>query len=109
IEQIHLMNEYHGDLHAQNVIVNHFGLNFKLKLVDFYNWSSSAASECRQDDICSAIRIFYECIGGKKRYAKQPQTVKDICCGLKPSLILKKFRNASQLRKYLEVVEWSDH
>lgn len=108
IEQIHLMNEYHGDLHTYNIIVNRFGLEFTLKLLDFYNWSSPSR-ENRKDDICDCIRVFYDCIGGAARYAKQPQTVKEICCGLKRSLILKKFRNASQLREHLETLEWSGY
>ncbi len=108
VEQIHLLNEYHGDLHMQNIIVSRFGLNFSVKLVDFYNWSTPSR-ENRKDDICDIIRVFYDSIGGARLYARQPQTVKDICCGLKKSLILKKFRNVSQLRKHLEILEWSDY
>ena len=36
IEEIHLLREYHGDLHTGNIIVNKFGLNFELKLLDMY-------------------------------------------------------------------------
>lgn len=108
IEQIHLQNEYHGDLHTQNVIVTRFGLNFHLKLVDLYNWSTRVR-ENRKDDICDTIRIFYDCLGGAKYYSSHPQTVKDICLGLKRTLILKKFRTATQLREYLETLEWSDY
>lgn len=108
IEQIHLMNEYHGDLHTYNIIVNRFGLEFTLKLLDFYNWAAPSR-ENRREDICNAIRIFYDCLGGVRYYAKQPQTVKDICCGLKRSLILKKFRNISQLREHIETLEWSEY
>ena len=52
------------------------------------------------------IRIFYECMGGAKYYNKQPKAVKQICLGLKRSLILKKFRNARALRKHLETMHW---
>jgi tRNA A-37 threonylcarbamoyl transferase component Bud32 len=106
IEQIHLMDEYHGDLHVQNIIVTDFGLSFKLKLLDFYNWTVAEAADCRRDDLVSAIGIFYECIGGRKHYAKQTKAIKDICCGLNYTRILKKFRNATALRKYLENVNW---
>jgi serine/threonine protein kinase len=106
VEQIHLMNEYHGDLHVQNIIVTHFGMEFGLKLLDFYNWSSYATSECRRDDLVSTIEIFYECIGGRRHYAKLPKAVKDICCGMNHTRILKKFKNVSALRKYLETVNW---
>jgi serine/threonine protein kinase len=106
VEQIHLMGEYHGDLHVQNVIVTHFGLEFRLKLLDFYNWPTYSPSESRCDDLLSTIEIFYECIGGRKHYAKLPKAVKDICCGMNHTRILKKFRNATALRKYLEMVNW---
>jgi len=48
------------------------------------------------------IRIFYDSLGGQKYYAKQPKVVKDICCGLKHSIALKKFKSAGHLRQYIE-------
>ena len=101
MEEIHFMNEYHGDLHQDNVIVNRFGLNFELKLVDMYHWNDSKKSN-KDEDIYDLIRIFYDCIGGRKRYKYFPKEVKDICCGLKRSLIRKKFRTISCLREHLE-------
>ena len=59
-----------------------------------------------QTDVCDLVRIFYDSLGGQKHYLKHPQAVKDICCGLKRSLILKKFKSAGQLREYLENMEW---
>ena len=85
------------------MIVTRFGLEFDLKLVDFYNWSVPKRENLK-DDICDAIRVFHYCIGGARHYASQPQLVKDICCGLRRSLILKKFRNATQLREHLETL-----
>ena len=52
------------------------------------------------------IHLFYQMIGGKKHYASMPPQVKDICCGLKSTLILKKFRSAGQLREYMDYLEW---
>ena len=52
------------------------------------------------------IRLFYDAIGGPRHYAKHPREIKAICCGLKRSLILKKFKTAGQLRTYLENMEW---
>ncbi|NIQ01048.1 MAG: protein kinase, partial [Nitrospinaceae bacterium] len=100
IEEIHRLREYHGDLHTDNIIVNRFGLTFELKLVDLFHWSAPK-TENMQDDICGAIHVFYESLGGKKYYARQPKTVKKICLGLKRTLILKKFRTSSDLRKSL--------
>ena len=105
IETIHNEREYHGDLHSENIIVSRYGLNFELKLLDLFN-SELRKRETLQDDICSSIQIFHECLGGAKWYAKQPQEVKNICLGLKHSLILKKFPRISNLRAYLETMQW---
>ncbi|MFC1885291.1 serine/threonine protein kinase [Thermodesulfobacteriota bacterium] len=106
VENIHHLGEYHGDLHSDNVIVQRLGLTFDLKLLDLFNWGR-ANLENRQHDICDIIRIFYDAIGGQKSYAGHPKWVHDICRGLKQSLILKKFKTASELRIYLETEDWS--
>ena len=36
IEEIHLLHEYHGDLHTDNIIVSRYGLGFDLKLLDMF-------------------------------------------------------------------------
>jgi len=105
LETIHHSKEYHGDLHTDNVILQRYGLGFDLKLVDMYHWGA-AKKENFHDDICDVIRIFYDALGGAKHYARQPQAIKNICCGLKRSLILKKFRTMSQLREHLETMQW---
>jgi serine/threonine protein kinase len=105
IEQIHNLREYHGDLHDENVIVRRYGLSFDLKLVDMFHWGPASPQNIH-DDVCDLVRIFYDAIGGQKHYAGQPPEVKAICCGLKRSLILKNFRNAGQLRQYLETMQW---
>lgn len=106
IEEIHLMNEYHGDLHLDNIIVNKFGLNFELKLLDLFNLGAPKA-EYLKEDLLGLIHVFYEVLGGRKYYSKHPDPVKQICCGLKGSLIFKKFKNVSQLREHLETMDWS--
>ena len=105
IESIHHMREYHGDLHTDNVILRRYGLSYDLKLIDMFYWKDSRLENIRHD-VVSLIKIFYEALGGKKYYSSQPKEVKDICCGLKRSLILKKFRTAGQLREYLETMQW---
>jgi serine/threonine protein kinase len=105
IEKIHNLREYHGDLHDENIIVRRYGLSFDLKLVDMFHWGP-ARPENIHDDVCNLVRIFYDAVGGQKRYAKQPPEAKAICCGLKRTLILKKYRNAGQLRQYLETIQW---
>jgi serine/threonine protein kinase len=105
IECIHRLREYHGDLHPQNVIVSRYGLRFDLKLLDMFHWVAPKRENI-QDDICDLIRIFYDAVGGAKFYAKQAAEVKEICCGLKRSIILKKFPSAAQLRQHLEAMQW---
>ncbi|MFH1653664.1 MAG: protein kinase [Pseudomonadota bacterium] len=106
-DAIHQLKEYHGDLHSDNIIVQRYGLGFDLKLLDLYRWDSTR-TENIQDDVCDMIRIFYDAIGGQRHYAKHPAQVKNICCGLKKSMIIRKFRTAGRLRDYLETMEWGE-
>jgi tRNA A-37 threonylcarbamoyl transferase component Bud32 len=106
IAMIHNQREYHGDLHTDNVIVRRHGLGFEVKLIDMLHWGAPRPENIH-DDVCDLVRIFYDAIGGQKHYAKQSSEAKAICCGLKRSLILKKFRTAGQLRDYLETMEWA--
>jgi serine/threonine protein kinase len=105
IECIHTMKEYHGDLHTENIIVQRFGLSFDLKLIDFYHWGAPKPENIHSD-VIDLVKILYEAVGGLKHYSKQPPEVKKICRGLKHNLILKNFRTAGQLRKYLEKLVW---
>lgn len=105
VESIHLLNEYHGDLHEENVIVSRFGLEFEVKLLDLFHWNAPKR-ENRQDDICNLVRILYDCIGGARFYPKQPLAIKYICSGLKRSLILQRFPTVSKLCQHLETMEW---
>ena len=107
LEQIHLHNEYHGDLHEENIIVSRYGLGFDLKLMDSFHWPDSKRSNF-QEDLINAIHILYSVTGGRKHYSNQPRVIKEICCGLKRSLILNKFRNTSQLREHLETLTWEE-
>lgn len=106
VETIHALGEYHGDIHSENIIIKRLGLSFELKLIDLYHWGRFT-KEDRNNDICDLVYIFYEAIGGRKRYSSHPQEVKDICCGLKRSLILKKFKTVSDLKVHLETQSWS--
>jgi len=105
MECIHIMGEYHGDLHTENVIVQRYGLKYEFKLIDMFNFGKPNRENIYQDTI-DLIHIFYHSLGGKKHYHKQSPEIKAICCGLKRSLILKKFRSASELRQYIETMQW---
>ncbi|MCG8435825.1 MAG: protein kinase [Gammaproteobacteria bacterium] len=108
LEEVHAMRDYHGDLHAENIIINRKGIGFDVKMIDIYRWQGRSSENIR-GDMFDIIRVFYDAIGGKKHYAKQRQEIKNICCGLKRSLIEKKFRSAGQLRLYLEKFDWDTH
>ena len=105
IEQIHHAREYHGDLHTENIIVNRYGLGFDLKVIDFYHWSAPKRENI-QSDIVDMIRLFYDILGGAKYYNGQPGNIKEICCGLKRGLILKKFPTTSRLQEHLVSMSW---
>jgi len=105
MEAIHHLGEYHGDLHADNIIVSRYGLGFELKLLDMFHWSFPKRENI-QGDVLDMIRLFYDALGGQRHYSKQPDAVKRICCGLKRSLILKRFRSSSHLREHLETMAW---
>lgn len=105
LESIHALADYHGDLHAGNLIVRRRGINFDLRLVDAYRWSGPRRESMR-DDVIDAIHVFYGALGGRRCYAGQPPEVKAICLGLKRSLILRRFPTAAHLRRHLETFEW---
>lgn len=106
IENIHHMGEYHGDLHTENIIVSRLGLGFEIKLIDLHDWKVPRRENIF-DDVCSLIRIFYDTLGGQKYYSRQDPEIKAIICGLKRSLILRKFKTAGQLCEYIETIQWS--
>ena len=106
LECIHSVGDYHGDLHADNIIVQNVGLDYNLKLIDMFQWHDSTGDNIKSD-VMDLIRIFYDALGGQKHYAKQPPEIKSICCGLKHSIALKKFNSAGKLRRYIENMKWN--
>lgn len=105
MEEIHALGEYHGDLHTENIIVAHFGLRFELKLLDMYYWGAPTRANIRYDTV-EMVRVFHDAIGGRRHYARQPEAIKRICRGMRPSLILERFADAGALRRYLETMPW---
>ncbi len=105
IADIHRRREYHGDLHAENIIVERYGLEFQLKILDLIQWEAPKR-EGLQDDICDVIRIFYDALGGQRFYSKQVEAVKAIIRGNRRFLILKRFPTAMHLKAHLESMQW---
>ena len=106
IAEIHLAKDYHGDLHADNIIVRRFGLGYEIKLLDFFHWHSPKRENIH-DDVCNLVRLLYDMLGGARHYKHQPAEIKAICCGLKRGLILSKFKTAAHLRDHLEAIQWA--
>jgi tRNA A-37 threonylcarbamoyl transferase component Bud32 len=107
MDQIHNRKEYHSDIHSENVIVSRIGVRFNLRLVDFFDWGTPTAGKI-QEDVIQMVQLLYEAVGGRKHYAKQPQEIKRICCGLRRDLICRKFPTAGHLRVYLETFPWQE-
>jgi hypothetical protein len=106
VEEIHKRREYHGDLHDANILVRRTGVFFDVKVVDFFHWGRSTAAH-RRDDVVDLVRLLYEAVGGRRRYAMQPPEVKAICKGLRRDLIEKAFPTMRHLREHLELFGWS--
>ena len=106
IESIHRQREYHGDLHTDNIVVRRRGLGFDLKLVDMFRWGPHKRLLIHED-VIDLVRLLYDATGGQRHYRRQPPEIKQICCGLKRTLILGKFKTAGQLRRHLENLVWT--
>jgi serine/threonine protein kinase len=105
LECVHQAREYHGDLHSDNIIVESYGLNFELKILDLFQWPGPKRAGLH-DDLCFLARILYDALGGARFYARQPKEIKNICLGLKRSLIIKRFPTITHLRQHLEALRW---
>jgi serine/threonine protein kinase len=106
LEVIHSKNDYHGDLHTSNILINRKGLGFNIKLIDFHK-QPGTKKELMRDDIVDLINIFFDILGGASKYSKHKPQIKSIIMGRKKSLILKKFPKVSDLRIYLENLQWN--
>lgn len=102
VEQIHQMNEYHGDIHTENIMIEQFGINISIKIIDMYNWNKDSKAQNKKDDLYNIIHVFYEILGGKQTYKRQPSFVKKICMGVHQNKIITKFKSVNGLRKYIE-------
>ena len=105
LEAIHQRREYHGDLHGRNVLVQRRGIGFDVKVLDFFHWGRADRSKI-QEDVIQIVHVLYETVGGRRHYAKQPDEIKKICCGLRRDLISRKFPTAGHLRTHLESFSW---
>ncbi len=104
LQEVHLSQEYHGDLHSSNIFVKRRGIFFDVKFIDFYHRGRATSAE-RQSDVIDVIHLLYEMVGGRKNYAKQPPEIKAICLGLRRDLILRRYSKVERLVKHIESFE----
>jgi tRNA A-37 threonylcarbamoyl transferase component Bud32 len=105
IAPIHARGEYHGDIHDDNIMVRRQGIEFEVKLIDFFDLGKPTKSKIYKD-VLNLIEVFHTIVGGRARYRYQPQVVKDIIRGLKDSLILERFSSAGDIQRHLENLTW---
>ena len=105
MEQIHLLGEYHADIHSENIMVKRRGLGFEVSLIDFFDLGR-ATRERIQNDVYQMIHLFYHLLGGAAMYWKIPQSARGLIRGRRYDLIAQRYRNAGQLRIAMENLEW---
>ena len=105
IAPIHARGEYHGDIHDDNIMIRRQGINFEVKLLDFFDLGRPTRSKIHKD-VLNLVEVFHVIVGGRERYARQPKVVKDIIRGLKDSLILARFQSAGDIQRHLENLQW---
>lgn len=105
IEQIHVLGEYHGDIHLENIMVKRQGLGFDVKLIDFIHLGRNSRVKINTD-VIDLMQIMYELIGGQKHYAQAHQNIKHMICGRKRKMITSRFPAAGHVRLYLENLSW---
>ena len=105
IAPIHARGEYHGDIHDDNIMIRRAGINFEVKLLDFFDLGRPTRDKVHKD-VLNLVEVFHTLVGGRKHYAAQPPVVKHIIRGLKDSLILERFQSAGDIQRHLENLTW---
>ena len=105
IAPIHARGEYHGDIHDDNIMIRRVGIDFEVKLLDFFDLGRPTRSKIHKD-VLNLIQVFHTLVGGRDSYAAQPKVVKDVIRGLKDSLILARFDSAGDIQRHLETLSW---
>lgn len=104
VEKVHAAGEHHGSLVAEHVLVQRRGLGFRVRLLDLS--AERSASSSKQDDVYDLLRMFYDVMGGAKAYAAAPAPIKDLCLGMRRTKIRQRYRDAGELRRHLETLDW---
>ena len=105
IAPIHARGEYHGDIHDDNIMIRRRGIDFDVKLLDFFDLGRPTRGKIHKD-VLNLIQVFHTIVGGRKRYRDQSRVVKEIIRGQKDSLILARFASAGDIQRHLETLQW---
>lgn len=105
LEPIHKARAYHGDIHAENVLVRRCGIDFNVRLLDLWDWGRWSKVQVAED-VRQAIMVFHEMLGGREAYSEMPGEAKAIIKGLRKDLLKKAFPDARALRDHLETFDW---
>src|SRR3954454_14784125 len=74
IAPIHARGEYHGDIHDDNIMIRRQGIDFDVKLLDFFDLGKPTKSKIYKD-VLNLVEVFHVIVGGRERYARQPKFV----------------------------------
>lgn len=105
IAPIHARGEYHGDIHDDNIMIRRQGIDFEVKLLDFFDLGKPTRGKIHKD-VLNLVEVFHTIVGGREVYSRQPRVVKNIVRGLKDSLILERFQSAGDIQRHLETLAW---
>ena len=101
---IHSAREYHGDLHTENIFVKRRGVEFDIKLLDFFDLGRFTKRRM-EEDVIDMVGILFELVGGSAHYRNSSPAVKRIVRGRKHSLILSNCRNATDLVNLIDSLD----
>jgi hypothetical protein len=94
-----------ADIHDDNIMIRRQGINFEVKLLDFFDLGKTHQSKIHKD-VLNLVEVFHVIVGGRTAIRGKPAVVKDIIRGLKDSLILQRFQSAGDIQTHLENLEW---
>lgn len=106
LQEVHARREYHGDLHARNILVQRRGVHVILKLVDLLDLGRPTRRNIA-DDVVDLVRLFEDMLGGKAVYATLPPEIKHIIAARRAPTIRERFPTAAALKTYLDTFTWS--
>ncbi len=106
LDAIHSMQEYHGNIAAENIIVRRKGIGFQVKLINM-SLEDRPVSRTINEDVVNLVKIFANIVTPPRHSAKIPDSVKSLYSNLKTVRTGDRLKNAGALKKHLETMLWS--